>query len=183
MTLHEGSQLDKQTCFTNITVLWKSANSNQRILEGKFIRRCTDGTTELYAESAKSRKPLKMIFFSLVSVASTSLCLSLKDSSQTFWLAVSCKTTPPDSTCNTVRPITARRRDKTQKPDYSVLRTICGPKQENKSNHREVSRGAQHVQHRTGRWWIKLETKNRTLSLYNVASFSCLPIIIATTSG
>lgn len=63
------------------------------------LKLVTDRRTELYCGSEKSRKPLKMICFSLLSRASADVCWSLRDSSQTFCPALSCKTTPPDSTC------------------------------------------------------------------------------------
>lgn len=67
--------------------------------------------TGLYCASEKSRKPLKVIIFSCVSLPSCSVCESLKDSSQTLFPAASCKTTPPDSTWNGEQPITAKIRN------------------------------------------------------------------------
>ena len=74
----------------------RSGNIQTSTLAPEGLRRFPP--TGLYCASGKSRKPLKMIIFSFVSLASWSVCMSLKDSSQTLFPASSCKTTPPDST-------------------------------------------------------------------------------------
>lgn len=97
--------------------LLANINWNQKCLDGKFIKGCSlrllvltpcccemiNCMTKLYSSFEKSKKPLKMICFSFMSCGTRSVCWSLKDSSQTFCPAASCKTTPPDRTWNTTQ--------------------------------------------------------------------------------
>lgn len=98
---------------TSCSVSWSElrVRLNQTMLRVGTFPRMTDGCwhgTFIYSEFSKSRKPLKMICFCWTSFLSLSLWFSLMDSSQTCCPLVSSRTTPPDSTWNTVTPVMQR---------------------------------------------------------------------------